>query len=59
MALRVIEDRPGDLHELARLGDVATLDLLCLDERTDAQPVSLAKKAAARFEDVALLARLA
>src|SRR5262249_17973467 len=39
-----------DLHELARLGDVAMLDLLRLDERVHAHRVSRAKKATARFK---------
>jgi hypothetical protein len=41
----VIEGGPGDLEQLARLGDVVALCLLRLDERERVHRVSLAKKA--------------
>ena len=53
----LVEGGPGDLEELARLGDVAILGLLRLDERVHAHRVSLAKKATARFRMSTLLAQ--
>lgn len=58
MSVPVVKGGPGDLHEFARLGDVAILDLLRLDERVHVHRVSRAKKATS-FQDVALLAGLA
>ena len=45
----LVEGGPGDLEQLARLDDVAPLQLLRLDEREHAHRVSLAKKAVARL----------
>src|SRR6266851_1862676 len=50
MLVPVIEGGPGDLEQLARLGDVAALHLLRLDEPIPVHRVSRAKKATALFK---------
>src|SRR6266568_2057107 len=49
MLVPLVEGGPGDLEQRARLGDVALLGLLRLDERERVHRVSLAKKAVARL----------
>src|SRR5215204_4495716 len=49
MLIPLVEGGPGDLQQRARLGYVALLSLLRLDEREHAHRVSLAKKAVARL----------